>query len=499
MGLIPIPNQPINIGTPLSQPCLNNDTTEYVTQIQEDDTMCLQWIQTPCSDELCEWTAGTEQLTNGTFTGSAAGWSLAAGWAYGTNNVVHSGGVSTLAQALVLGAGWYKWSYTVTSRGVNGQARMRVDGVFVGSGLSGLGTETGYFQGLVATNIDIRGTNSVTVDDVSFKSLFSCYTYTADWEINNEGFLEHITGNVTPLTTNTAPIASGTRYKVVVTVKGRSAGQLSVTVGGEVIDTITTNGSYTYYHTALGNGEVAFIPDTNFNGAIGNVQSSYMADDFECHIENQNGTNVTDFYTSASVSYPIIYEDEFCTWCFDVSELQLGGVAANIATGCYYVNVFHSCTSEEFESPLVNYKRLADADDCTVLLTATNGTGRKYGFYWGNFSLIQRLRMLRITPRYPAKGEDYFDSTGENFRIFGQSSKIYQAWFDYMDENAHDATRIQVLSNNIQITDQDGVNINYWCPVNDYEPEWIENNRRNLAQSRVDMSRKVDVLFGRNC
>ena len=36
-------------------------------------------------------TAGAEEVTNGSFTGSATGWTINSGWAYGTNNIVASG------------------------------------------------------------------------------------------------------------------------------------------------------------------------------------------------------------------------------------------------------------------------------------------------------------------------------------------------------------------------------------------------------------------------
>jgi hypothetical protein len=48
-------------------------------------------------------TLGAELVTNGTFTGSAAGWTLGAGWAYGVNNVVVTPvGAGTLSQNITV-------------------------------------------------------------------------------------------------------------------------------------------------------------------------------------------------------------------------------------------------------------------------------------------------------------------------------------------------------------------------------------------------------------
>lgn len=499
MSFVQLLNQPFVIGDVLEQPCLNNDTTLYTQLVAQGDPSCVQWKQDPCSQVLCDWNAETEQLTNPTFSGSATGWTLALGWTYATNDVDHSGTVSTISQAIVLPAGYYRYSYELTSVGVNGQAQIRADGVFLGPGLSTIGIDTGIYNGAVAGNIDVRGTNSVTLDNVSFKKLLTCWTYSADWEMDEDGYVCHDTGNTTNFTTNTAPITAGVRYKISITVKGRTAGSISVTVGGVTMATISTNGTYTYYYTALGSGELVIVPTTDFDGCIGDISAGVMSDDFEIELIDQDGVSVTDVYDDTSLDYPIVYENEYCTWCFQVSDLEDGGSAANLPSGCYRLKLTDNCASTSLTSNLFSYDNMEETDPCSVLITATNGTGERYGFYWGNFSLIQRLRILRITPRYPAKGEDYFDSTGENFRIFGQTSKIYQAWFDYMDEQAHDATRIQVLSQNISIKDSNSVTTEYFCPVKDYEPEWIDNNRRNLSQSRVDMTRKVDVLFGRSC
>jgi hypothetical protein len=64
-------------------------------------------------------TADYGYVANGTFTGSAASWTLGAGWAYGTNNVTHTSGTATLvpnpAVNIVIG-GVYTLTYTVSGR-----------------------------------------------------------------------------------------------------------------------------------------------------------------------------------------------------------------------------------------------------------------------------------------------------------------------------------------------------------------------------------------------
>jgi len=89
----------------------------------------------------------TEYITNGTFTGAATGWTLGAGWAYGTNNVAKTAGTGTLSQALATMvtvpykgetyllnftiSGWVKGSPTVTMMGGTGTGTtVTGDGVY---------------------------------------------------------------------------------------------------------------------------------------------------------------------------------------------------------------------------------------------------------------------------------------------------------------------------------------------------------------------------------
>lgn len=62
---------------------------------------------------------GTEIVTNGTFTGSATGWTLGAGWSYSSNTALHTpGNTATMTQAfsgLTSGA-YYYLTFTITGR-----------------------------------------------------------------------------------------------------------------------------------------------------------------------------------------------------------------------------------------------------------------------------------------------------------------------------------------------------------------------------------------------
>ena len=57
----------------------------------------------------------SEMVTNGTFTGGSTGWTLGAGWAYGTNAVAHTAGTTTATQSLTVVSGRsYRLSFDLT-------------------------------------------------------------------------------------------------------------------------------------------------------------------------------------------------------------------------------------------------------------------------------------------------------------------------------------------------------------------------------------------------
>jgi hypothetical protein len=96
---------------------------------------------------------------------------------------------------------------------------------------------------------------------------------------------------------------------------------------------------------------------------------------------------------------------------------------------------------------------------------------------------------------YPTKTEQYLYSNGTMFRSFAQSGKIRTAWFDYVDEPTHDVIRLQLLSDTLIVGGQP-----FFCVAEDYEPEWGENGKYNLAQSRATlMAVNEPTLFNKNC
>jgi len=114
-------------------------------------------------------TADYGYLSNGTFTGDASGWTLTAGWAYGSNAVAHTAGTTTLSATtlnIVIG-GVYTLTFTISGMSA-GTVTATLGGV-AGTARSANGT---YIQAFTATTTGTliftpTTTFNGTIDDVS--------------------------------------------------------------------------------------------------------------------------------------------------------------------------------------------------------------------------------------------------------------------------------------------------------------------------------------------
>jgi hypothetical protein len=188
-------------------------------------------------------------------------------------------------------------------------------------------------------------------------------------------------------------------------------------------------------------------------------------------------------------------------WCFDWETLESAETpGAQLSSDCYTISVDDQCAGATTKSyTIVNYKATG-SHDCSVMVQGTN-QGYAFGFFFNEpgvnvyFRLRQRLRLLQFNPMYPVKTEQYLYSDGTMSRPFAQSGKVRTAWFDYVDEPTHDVIRLQLLSDTLLIE-----NNQFFCIAEDYEPEWGENGKYNLAQSKVAlMAQNEPTLYNKNC
>jgi len=543
MAISFIPNQPILFEDPLfaGQPCLNNDTRAYAQLAQAGDTTCIQFMNEPVGTTYaCDITTFNDVVNNGSFANDLSNWNE---YNFATGTVI---GAPTTWTWTVDGA---TSDPTASQIGLGQTLPGAVGDVFLISfeftydnggdfkiGLGNAITNSWNFVNLLnnfETNIDGRrclivssyinldfafycNTSAVTIKNLEIRNITSgvCVvpnsSVNAHWTyVESVNGWQKIDGSVAtayPLTIFNS-IINGTDYKLSYKVMNMPEDTIAYM---EIQDSANAtlsktylNGEFAEFFTYSGATAQPFIlanPEAQ-NGVIYDIKFEEMCYDQRISVTYPDGSCASIWYDSSSVTNPITYYKDRMIWCFDWNSIESCDVpGGSLTSDCYTISIDDECAGITTQSyTIVNYKATG-SHDCSVMVQGTN-QGYAFGFFFNAsgsnvfFRLRQRLRLLQFNPMYPVKTEQYLYSDGTMSRPFAQSGKVRTAWFDYVDEPTHDVIRLQLLSDTLLIE-----NNQFFCIAEDYEPEWGENGKYNLAQSKVAlMAQNEPTLYNKNC
>jgi hypothetical protein len=311
-----------------------------------------------------------------------------------------------------------------------------------------------------------------------------------------------------PLVTNLL-VKNGDTYLIKFSVQGLEANEsITISANGCEIKTATENGSYVINYTHVCADDYLEF-NSNKNG-IGMIVYDFSFCEICLNtrfaLYNQQGNRFTDWYDDTDATFPVKYFDDRLVWCFDLDNLrQVNGDPLEMSgVDCFYFNLgYEQCDP--------NLGRLDPVYSTTTIQWNASGHNCSYviegicndyawGFYFGDiinpdFTLKQRIRSLRFNPKYRVNAENYTFGSGSSIKSYAESIKEIEFWIDYVDEAAHDVIAIQILSDILLIN-----SIEYYSVVEDYEPLWAENGKRNLAQSVISLiSTKRKTIFNRSC
>jgi hypothetical protein len=496
---------------------LNNDTNAYSQLVTAGDTICVQQIMTPCTEDvLCDpdmYEAGVDDLM---------GWDVLDGWSStDPNHIAYDGASAGAGDVCEQSTGAYlqgvvyRLEYIVTS--ITGDSGVTAAlGLSVGQEASALGTYVDYFicqdasdtLAFLFTNPSPAGADTIEINVVSFQTWVNdCWTdelafgypsWSYDFDTSTlQGNFCAVDVENGDLVNSSAFTTTGNYHKVSLTITDVTVGGLEVILGGVYLGTTTGNGQFNFYGVPTSGTDLVLRKVDLFDGCVSQVN----VDDFGLIDNTAPGDSICQLTVVNSArtqeSSIIDFEvwDDRIIWCFNTTILT--GELSPIEMDCndtYNLKIIYNCTTLDTYYSTTAFRW--GTWDCTFVFSAYSD-GYAFGFYFGSvtaplFYLTQRLRILQFAPKYPAIGEEYLYSNGSFSRSFAQSGKVRQAWFDYVDEPTHDVIRLQLLSDVLTL-DSDA----YFAPLKDYEPEWDEH-RYNLAQSRVELV-KEETLFNRSC
>ena len=156
---------------------------------------------------------GADLITNGSFTGSATGWSLGSGWTYSANTAVKSAaGVGSLSQNIpnMIAGRYYAVTFTVSAL-TAGSFNVVINGGTGGAVITANGT---YTQGILAY---LNGANYGLVDTLDLD--FEPTDTTARFTIDNVSMKLIGESSITSLINGSAPTVGNIGIKAVATIQ----------------------------------------------------------------------------------------------------------------------------------------------------------------------------------------------------------------------------------------------------------------------------------------
>ena len=543
MAISFIPNQPILFQDPLfaGQDCLNADTRQYAQLAQSGDNTCIQFMNEPISTTYaCDMTAFNDVVNNGSFANDLTNWNE---YDFSTGTVL---GAPTTWTWTVDGA---TSDPTASQIGLIQSIPGAIGNIFLISleftydnggdfkiGFGNATTNSWNWVNLLnnfETNIDGRrclivssyinldfafycSTSAVTIKNLVIRDVTAGECVVPNSSVNAHWtYVESVNGwqkidgsiaSAYPLTIFNNLI-NGMKYKLSYKVMNMAEDTIAYM---EIQDSANAtlsktylNGEFAEYFTYTGATAQPFIlanPEAQ-NAIMYDIKFEEMCYNQRISVTYPDGSCASIWYDSSSATNPITYYKDRMIWCFDWASLESCDVpGGNLTSDCYTISVDDQCVGITTQSyTIVNYKA-SGSHDCSVVVEGDN-QGYAFDFFFNDsstavsFSLKQRLRLLQFNPIYPVKTEQYLYSDGTMNRPFAQSGKVRTAWFDYVDEPTHDVIRLQLLSDTLTISGTE-----FFCIAEDYEPEWGENGKYNLAQSKVAlMAQNEPTLYNKNC
>lgn len=545
MAISFIPNQPILFEDPLfaGQTCLNSDTRQYAQLAQAEDTTCIQFINEPIASVYsCNMTSFSDEIINGDFatdlssfdeynfgTGTNTGTPIY--WTWSVNGATSDPGRNNTGLIQTI-PGTIGDIFLISFEFTYDNA----DNFKVGFGDAT--TNTWNFVNLFnnfQTNIDGRrcllvssyigldfafycDNSLVTIDNIIIRNVTSGQCVVPDSSVNAHWtYVESLNGwqkidgtaaTAFPITLSNS-LTSGTNYRLTYKVTNMpedGIAYMEIQDGANaVLSNTQNNGEFAEYLTPYSGPSLQpFLlanPEAQ-NGIIYDITIDEMCYNHQIRVSYPDGSPASIWYYSASPINPIQYYKDRIIWCFTWEDLESAESPGNpLSSDCYAITIDDNCTGgvETTSYTIINYKA-SGSHECSVMVEASN-EGNAFGFFFNDpstavdFTLRQRLRILQFNPLYPVKTEQYTFSNGTMNRTYAESGKVRTAWFDYVDEPTHDVIRLQLLSDSLLIGNQP-----FFCVAEDYEPEWAQNGKYNLAQSKVVlMAQNEPRLFNKNC
>lgn len=522
--LLPIPHQPLRF-TPYHEASFCKKEEPYCFLHEPGDPIRFQFKQKPCGDDLVcdpkfQDVVGSDLVTNGGFEGSASGWTLSAGMAYGSDDIICAGPGGRAEQAGIgtISGKYYLVTFTV-SQLTTGIVTPALGVTLPNSGTpaSSNGTFTRIIEAPATDGVIIAGSLSCDahITDVSVKPLFdTCWDdigeTTKSWYYQFAGAC-HEPG-ITSELTNSHAFTANKYHQVIFKITGRTQGSMVVQIGGNSDIEASANGTYTQYVLSGPTTELKIIPTIDFDGCVEYVHAFELKNDYFMTLLDDSGTEWEVVNTGGEI---FKYTQQYVTASFDgFDALRLienytdedGNHSRLIPVpyGCYRIKIEDPCASgyycgedHEYISNCIKY---AEEFPNTYLVIGQNNPEYDankafgFGFYFSSdFYLCQRLMIGFRRWSYPSKFDKGRYSIGVHYKNFVETDKKWELVFGAVTEVEHDAIAIQINCRAFGFI-KGGCFYKYFNLTEDYAPNHDGKGMLERVESMIEVIALGDTL-----
>lgn len=338
-----IQGQPIRFGF-TEETCANNDNKAYCNLVQDGDRVSFQLRRTRGTEIGCSLTgtSATNVILNGTFTGSATGWTLGGGWSYAGNAISITAGSGTASGGSVgfVDKALYKIEITtlITTTGDD------LDVTFCGTSVGFIpvdslaGTYTFYGVCDIGTpTITVAGTSITTrIDSVLAYRAAECLTFEV-----LEGTLSYdadagltISGTVTITVDLTFEPSAWYSPKTTLSFANVQAGNIAFSFDTDTSPTLPiSNGDMAYTMNAATDTTLG-ISLEDFVGNITEISFEQMSSDYSFGLYDLDGEFVQSL-------------NSFVSYCRDFLMCTFSPQDEGFAYGCYKIGLYDPYLHED--------------------------------------------------------------------------------------------------------------------------------------------------------
>jgi hypothetical protein len=344
MGIVKIPNQPINLGETSCVASQYLSTDNISLQFNRDNSGNCGEVELVCNGAF---ELGTQYVSNSSFVSGATGWTVVSNWTLFAGLASFTGDGNPANFSQVVGSYAANNYYIVKINIDTNETGLLI--TFAGSSniipAGTVGDITLFFDLSIVTE-DVLEVAIIDTTAALTTSIFSIEVYDVCWTSEsfdgitfNEGEIAVVPDSLDRTLDNIGIVAASTAYVLEFTISSYIAGTIDINLGGNVANTgINGDGVQTLFITSDAGSDLTFTFSDTFEGVISGVS-----------VQAVNTSVLVDIFDNNDVYVTSIKSEDIT---IDEGNYAVSIAIADYITeeGCYQFAVTDGCGGRMFQT-----------------------------------------------------------------------------------------------------------------------------------------------------